>query len=269
MKDILLHLNYSDSVDGRLTAAAALAARFNSHINGLFIRRNLPHENYGSFLHADEFNEFEIEQIKQVTEAKRQFAIFGKTIGQSVEFIEVSGDYSQRIVRQSAANDLVVIGKFKEQTENHHLAELPATVALGSGRPVLVVPELSADASIGKSVLVAWSGTREAARTIHDAMPILQTTDYVNVVTFAPEGEHESIVDISHHVDHYGLTYDTTHNACADAEIADRLFQFIGSFDSDLWVMGAYGHSRLREYVLGGVSRSVLRNIEIPLLVSH
>lgn len=269
MKDILIHLNHEKTLDSRLLVAASLAKKFNATLTGLFVKRLLSNELYSSFVHPETLDEFQADQNRFSADAQKLFEQFGKSISQTVRFIEGSGDGCHELALQSSAYDLVVVAAHAESSDSENPAELPANLVLASGRPVLIVPELPDNATIGNSVLVAWNGTREATRALHDAMPILQTAGYVNIVTFTRTGEQEGIVDISDHLNHYGITYDITHSVCADTEIPQKILNFTDKFDTDLLVMGAYGHTRLREFVLGGVSRSLLGHTNIPLLVSH
>lgn len=269
MKDLLVHLNDTDTLDDRLHLTSKLAGHFNAHVTGLYVKRHISLEIYGSYVDPNVFTKFEDQQGEKSEKAKALFEAdiaSGKLDG---EYVEATGDSSQELIFRAGAHDLVIVAKYDIDRHFENMAHVPTNVALGAGRPVMIVPEFTEQSTIGKSILVAWNGTKEATRAMHDAMPFLKSADYVNLVTFTPEGQASDVVDITSHLQHHGVTFDLMHSHAKESEIVDRLAHFEEKFNSDMLVMGAYGHSRFREYVLGGVSQSVFRSTSIPVLVSH
>jgi len=269
MKDILVHLNHVDTLNDRLRLTDKLVEKFDSYVTGLYVKRKIELEIYSSFTHPDIFNEFEEKQSAQADKAKTLFEQNVATTKLNRTFTEVTGDSSQELIFNGGAHDLIVVARYDVDKHFENMAHVPTNVALGSGRPVMIVPDFSEQAKVGKSVLVAWNGTKESTRAIHDAMPFLQSADYVNLVSLTPENESADVVDIESHLEHHGVTFDMLHSHAMENEISNQLAHFAKKFDSDMLVMGAYGHSRLSEYILGGVSKSVFRSTNIPVLVSH
>jgi nucleotide-binding universal stress UspA family protein len=140
----------------------------------------------------------------------------------------------------------------------------PEQVALASGRPVLIVPYAGHFDNVGRRVLIAWNATREAARAVSDAMPLLTSTELVTVLTIDPrEGPHGHGklpgADIALHLARHGVEAQIERTVSAGMPVGEVLLSRVADLGADLIVMGAYGHSRAREVLLGGATRSVLR----------
>jgi len=258
MKDILVHLNNLDTLPIRLKAASLLAKQFNAHITGVYVKQPITYEVYGTFVHPDIVSETLEKEEAAAEEAKLLFATqLGENASledaENVSYVEMIGDVSGALSKQSVVNDLVVLARGEKGDHFENLNNLAASVVLECGRPVLVVPPNRELETIGKSIFLAWNGTAESARAVHDAMPLLQAAEVVNVVTFESK-EDSSVIDITDHLLRYGITFDVLKHPAKDAEIIDNMFRLTDKFESDLVVMGAYGHTRFREYVLGGVS---------------
>jgi len=269
MKDILVHLNHTDTINDRLRLTNKVAEQFNADVTGLYVKRPISLEIYGSYVHPEVFTEFEDKQNADADKAKLLFSADMENAKLKGTYVEKTGDSSQELIFQAGAHDLVIVAKYDVDKHFENMAHVPTNVALGSGRPVMIVPDFSEQSTVGKSILVAWNGTKESSRAIHDAMPFLKAADYVNLVTFTPEGQESDVVDIASHLQHHGVTFDLMNSHATESDISGKLAHFAEKFDSDLLVMGAYGHSRFREYVLGGVSKSVFRSSKIPVMVSH
>ncbi len=147
-------------------------------------------------------------------------------------------------------------------------------LALSSGRPVLVIPTGGASGVIGENVVVAWNAKREAVRAVSDAMPLLESAKRVSVVTINsdaddPENAGIPAADIGLHLARHGIETQTKSLYGAPAAIGELLLDTAHGEGADLLVMGAYGHARLREILLGGVTAHVLTNTYIATLLAH
>ena len=146
--------------------------------------------------------------------------------------------------------------------------------SLACSRPALVVPFAGRCSDrIGENVLVAWNGSREAGRAVQDALPLLTMSGAVTVLLVDPEedADVELAEDLVLHLGRHGLHAKTRviRHELATLSVSDTLLAQVAELDADLLVMGAYGHSRLREMILGGVTRDILRNVNIPVLMAH
>jgi nucleotide-binding universal stress UspA family protein len=139
---------------------------------------------------------------------------------------------------------------------------------------VLIVPYAGHFDNVGRRVLIAWNATREAARAVSDAMPLLTSAELVTVPPIDPrEGPHGHGelpgADIGLHLARHGVKAQIERTVSAGMPVGEVLLSRVADLGADLIVMGAYGHSRAREVLLGGATRSVLRSMSVPVLMSH
>ena len=167
--------------------------------------------------------------------------------------------------------DLAIVGQ--TEPEKGAIEELIAESALfESGRPVIMVPYIQKAPLKLDRVMLCWDGSRPAARAIGDAMPLLERAGLVEVVIVANErGKRDEIpgADMGQHLARHGLKVDVKRITMGDIDVADALLSHAADSSADFIVMGAYGHSRLREFVLGGVTHSILRSMTAPVLMAH
>ncbi len=141
---------------------------------------------------------------------------------------------------------------------------------MNSCRPVIALPFAGEFKTLGRRVLVAWNGSREAARATHDALPFLTQADKVMVLSVNATGEeHIPGADISTHLARHGVGVEIHNRVQGNIGVGDAILNAASDYGADLLVIGAYGHSRLRELVLGGVTRHLLRHMTVPVLMSH
>jgi nucleotide-binding universal stress UspA family protein len=169
--------------------------------------------------------------------------------------------------------DLTVVGQGIDLKDApHDLAFLPEELALGVGRPVLVVPRYGTFETFGERVLIAWNGSREATRAVHDALPLLTRATKVTVLSIDPEpdsGARVPSADITLHLARHGVSAEADSTVALDMAVGDMLLSRAADLGANLLVMGAYGHSRVREMVLGGATRHILQHMTVPVLMSH
>jgi nucleotide-binding universal stress UspA family protein len=178
---------------------------------------------------------------------------------------------SDQLGRIARRFDIVVVG----QPERNHSAadEIVAEGALfESARPVLVVPFIQKTGLNVDRVMLCWDGSRTAARAIADSLPILKKAKQIEVVIVANEPAKSDEIagaDLGQHLARHGLKIDIKHMISPDIDVASTILSYAADSSADLIVMGAYGHSRLREFVLGGVTRGLLEAMTVPVLMSH
>jgi nucleotide-binding universal stress UspA family protein len=142
---------------------------------------------------------------------------------------------------------------------------------LESGRPVIVVPFIQTKGLKLDRMLVCWDASRSAARALADAMPLLRRTGAVEIVSVTAEGNPEELtgVDVGEHLARHDLKVEVRRLVKGDVDIANTILSYAADAGADFIVMGGYGHSRLREFVLGGVTRGILGSMTVPVLMSH
>jgi len=141
-----------------------------------------------------------------------------------------------------------------------------------SGRPVLVVPYIQTAPFKADRVMLCWDGSRPAARAAGDAMPILARAQVVEVFTIESgklKSDEIPGADIAEHLAHHGLNVRITRTVSGDVDVANVILSHAADSGADLLVMGGYGHSRLREFILGGATRGILASMTVPTLMSH
>jgi len=141
-----------------------------------------------------------------------------------------------------------------------------------SGRPVLVVPYIQRSAMTLDHVLVCWNGSPNAARAVGDAMPFLRRAKKIEVLVALGEAGTEDEVegaDIAQHLARHGLKIELERLAAIKGDVTDTILSYAAAAGANFLVMGGYGHSRLREFILGGVTRDILRSMTVPALMAH
>jgi nucleotide-binding universal stress UspA family protein len=141
-----------------------------------------------------------------------------------------------------------------------------------SGRPVIMVPYIQTQPLKLDRVMVCWDGGRAAARAIADSLPLLQKAKQVDIVIVAGKRDDNKEIpgaDLGQHLARHGLKVDVKRLASPDIDINSTLLSYAADSSTDMIVMGGYGHSRLREFVLGGVTRAILSSMTVPVLMSH
>jgi nucleotide-binding universal stress UspA family protein len=178
------------------------------------------------------------------------------------------------LIQLSTAADLTVLGQYPGHEPDGVTLLRPDDVMIHSGRPVLIVPYAGTFERAGRRVLVAWDGTREANRALHDALPLIGAAEAVTVMHV---GAQQADLDrdrpwlerIVRHLARHGIKAQPEESPRGDIPISDALLSRAADFSADMIVAGAYHHSHLRESLLGGVSRDLLDHMTVPVLMSH
>jgi len=204
-----------------------------------------------------------------------EFEAAAKKMGlSSYEARVVDGEPGYGICLQARYCDLVVIGQTNIDDPSPIVGtDFPESVLLNCGKPVLIVPYSKHLATVGKKSLIAWDASRAAVRAVTDAIPMLQKADVVQVAVFNPDSRSEAHgqnpgEDIALFLARHGINVEVLPPQ-KDKDVGKALLSLAGTLSSDLLVMGGYGHTRFREFLMGGVTRTVLDEAAIPVLVSH
>lgn len=176
--------------------------------------------------------------------------------------------YSEAVIDLARVHDLTAIPLDSSDSQKRRVAE---DILFGSGRPVLLFPEVAVEIGCD-NVMVAWDYSRSAARAVLDAMPLLRTAKRIEVVTVVGEKNigQRSTTDLKAHFARHGLTIEYSELALqAGGRLSDLLQSHAVERGAGMLIMGAYGHSRFREFVLGGATRGILDDLRLPILLSH
>ncbi|WP_027054320.1 universal stress protein [Mesorhizobium erdmanii] len=266
-KTIVVNLAVDTDPAPIVKLAAELAQRFDAHLVGLAAADVPPLVSTGEGL----VYEGEVMQIQR-TEIEKRLAemhgIFEKLVPAAVssEWIQYVCGPTRALGQVARSADLIVTA---DGGEDVYRAVDIGSLVLGAGRPVLVAAA-NAEHMLGKTVLVAWKDSREARRALSDSLPFLVAANEVVVATMQSESAEDvrdSLADVAAFLEQHGITA-RTETVAGDAD-ADRLLTFARSIHADLIVSGAYGHSRLREWAFGGVTRSLIGEGSVNRLLSN
>lgn len=272
LKEILVHLDASPATEPRLKAALSLAERHNAHVTGLYVVNHAKIPDYArTQIPASVFEAQRKVDLELADEAKSVFDRITENAGVSHEYRRVEGEITESLIEHGRYADLTVVGQ-KDAENEHNPSDLPDRLVLSLGRPVLVVPKKGEFNKVGSVVSVGWDASRLATRAIGDAMPVLEKSDSVFVlgVTKDKNGNDEiSGMDITHHLARHDIKAECRieNDTCGTA--GEGLLKAAETVGADMLVMGAYGHNRWRELVLGGATKFILDNMTMPVLLSH
>jgi len=275
IKDIVLALEVGSARDAARDYAISVATAFGAHIAavGFAYEPVLPAVDMGSAVPFEMIDAMREENKQAATAAIAQFEEAARLAAVSAEsrVIEASMSGATRVFGSIARSfDLSVVGQADPNSLRDDL--MVEGALFDSGRPILVVPYIQRPGLKLDRVMVCWDGSRNAARAINDAMPFLSRAKAVDVVTISTgkdrSGEIKG-VDIAQHLARHGLNVELRAISAGDVDVANVILSDAADQDADFIVMGGYGHSRLREFVLGGATRGILASMTVPTLMSH
>ncbi|WP_448205065.1 universal stress protein [Azospirillum sp. sgz302134] len=272
IKTILLHMANDDRHAERLQVAVALAERFSAYVEVLYVATpvSMPAAVTGraaSYGFIAEATAIAHEKAAQIEHEVRQ-ALKDCSYSWSV----VEGDHVELLAARAAYADLAVVSQSQGDGLDDRVAlHVPDRLPLETPCPTLVLPhDFAPESSIGRHVVIAWKNTRESIRAVRNAMPFLQTAEKVTVLTVDPPGHTlDSGRDLMVWLERHGVRSHHQANIHQGNDVGEIILTCARDLDGDLLVMGAYGHSRLREMVLGGATRTVLSQLNLPALMSH
>ena len=273
-KDIIVNLGAGKN--GKIVGdyAISVASRLEAHITGIAIAFVPDIQAAGMALIPVE----KIEALQRDNEAAAETVVdwFGAATARAGISAEKrilranmsrAADQFGRIARRF---DLAIVGQV-EPDGSPIQAMISESTLFESGRPMIIVPYVQTAPLKLDRIMVCWDGSRPATRAIADARPFLKRAENIEVVSVTSErGKQHDIegADMGRHLARHGKV-EVTHVMRGELDVEDALLSHAADLDADFMVMGGYGHSRLREFVLGGVTRSILRTMTVPTLMSH
>ncbi|MEX2617146.1 MAG: universal stress protein [Alphaproteobacteria bacterium] len=273
LKNILVYISDSAQSQHRVDAAIDLAMRHDAHLTGIDVEPTVRMSTYvAPEIPKDVLREIQAQHAARAAKARANFETAAQRTGwfDRCSLMTEHGDPIDVLSLHARHADLTIVGQTPPPNTPNGEMSLAHDLVLQSGRPVLVMPFFGATAPIGKNIVVAWNGGREAARAVGDAMSLLERADTVCVLSIQPEGSDDAPgADITHHLARHGVRATARQSVANNVDTGDVLLNFVADSGADLLVMGAYGHSRMREMVLGGVTRHVLQHAAVPILMSH
>lgn len=275
-KTLLLHVDDSSACAKRTQLAIDLAQTFDAHLIGLY---GVPPFPIPAHMRAELGETYETWCKRLLKDARERaqagFKDWISHAGIAAEWRCAEREVLEAFQLEAPYADLNIVGQTDPDAESPSVGrDFPELICLTSGRPVLVIPYAGTFARIGERVLIGWNGSREAARAVSDALPFLKQASEVAVLAVNPQRD-----DSSHRDDpganlvkclaRHGVKAEAMQSYSDEVDAGNLLLSRAADLSADLLVMGAYGHSRVREMVLGGVTRTLLRDMTLPVLMSH
>jgi nucleotide-binding universal stress UspA family protein len=277
-KTILVSLNEIDRLDPLLEVVTGLAAGEDAHVIGLYvIPAPAVFPATGPYALPEVFDSFSkyFEEQRPVAKAKFETAMARSGVPwQWMETRAAVPGISDAVSAEGRIADLVVLSEVDRGADRGVELDLIENVVLSVGRPVLVLPRQVPKALDLTQIVCGYNGSREAARALHDALPLLKRARDVNLVWVDPSLDRELAravpgADMAESLDRHGIKVTAEAMPTNGINPAQALLTRAADLGAGIIVMGAYGHSRLREFVLGGATREALSNLSIPVVLSH
>ena len=275
IRDIQVHVDNDRACTKRVDFAVNLAEKINAHLTGVYVSKSYPMPSYDMFpVTADVVEAFDVMLTNKISQARKTFDQSVGPNNAAISWKEVRGSFCYELASQSRYSDLLILGQPDPddiESLNNGLAD---EVILTSGRPCLVVPYSCQKVDFGQSPLIAWDGSSEASRAVHDAMPLLKLAGKATILIIDPEKSDTDFGDlpgamISEHLARHDIDVNIQVSRNSAESTGDTILAFAESHSHDLVVMGAYGHSRWREIILGGATHSIIKHLKVPVLMSH
>jgi nucleotide-binding universal stress UspA family protein len=277
-RTILLIASNEQHLRSQMHVAKSLAARSATHLVGLAVlppRIVIPAGTPGTpdtvsiEFHRDKFRR-EAEHMRTLFES-----VAAESTKTSCDWILDDADDAPALSLIAAhchAADLVIADRIDASA--HGSCTLPERLIMRAGRPVLLVPRMSTQSEVGDRIIIAWNGAREASRAAFDAIPLLKAAKHVKILrvtvdTGPRRTHHLSAEKLCGTLARHHIRPEAEELLLSDSDVGPALLSAVKAENADLLVMGCYGHSRLREFVLGGATRHVLRHMTVPVLMSH
>lgn len=280
---ILVHVDETGHCPARLAAAGALARAHKAELVAvyvappLFVPAMMPGDVSPGLIEV-----LEAQRKNAQAKAEAFFAEFKRGMPEAVwrlvdvEAYGMGSDIVPALASEARRADLIVVGQAGLGEEDSNAPGLvPEELVMQAGRPILVMPYAGRFPTIGERAIVAWRDTRESARATADAMPLLRQAKSVTVLQIGDKGDdagagRTALAGVVRYLERHGVKAVADYVPGGDAVTpGDILLSRAADLNADLLVMGAYGHSRFRELVLGGVTREILSSMTAPVLLSH
>jgi nucleotide-binding universal stress UspA family protein len=275
-KTILVSLNELYQIRSLLRAASVIAKANASYVIGLYV---IP----ASDLRASNAVEAVIETDADRAYYREQEAVARKAFEEAIHAVGIEGEFrvvdalehkiAATVIEHARQCDLVIIGRSNSSSNRAIGSDFSEEIVISAGRPTLLMPlDQQATVAAGR-IVVGWNGSREAARATFDSLPLLKLADEVMIVLVQREGgsadrKPSSGIDLTKALARHGVRV-RPYDIKSSHEAGEALLERVQSQGAGLLVMGAYGHARLREFILGGATRSVLKSMTTPVLFSH
>lgn len=273
IKDLIVNLERAPSRQHIVNYAISMSEKFDAHVTGVaFATRSGISAAATGEVPADVIQMLLAEDKRMAQDAVKGFEAAARRSNISVEPHLINGAMTMSrataFARMTRRFDLsVIMQSDSDYVSNDDLIE---AALFESGRPVIVVPYIHKNGIHLDRIVCCWDGSRAAARAVNDAIPLLKQAKFAELLSVT-DGKTNEIrgFDIANHLARHGINVDLNVVPAAGIDIANRILSHAADTSADMLVMGGYGHSRLREFLLGGVTRGILQSMTVPTFMSH
>jgi nucleotide-binding universal stress UspA family protein len=272
-KTLLVHLSNAPDHLARLDTALEFARGFGAHLVALYVTTpvGMPAAIVGRGASSAYIAEATAIAEEKAAALAAEFGDHCRRYGIAGEWRTESGDHLDILKSHALYADLAIVGRQAPETiEDHVRLHMPEQLPLFTGCPVLVLPPGDKVWALPRCALVGWKESVPSQRAVQAALPLLQGAREIYLLTCDEKDRRTAIAQAAiTYLARHGLKLEADNEAGGDAMAGEVLVQRAADRGADLIVMGAWGHSRLRELVLGGATRYVLQHASIPLLMAH
>ena len=277
IKNILVSYNGQPSAEAALKVALRMAETHDAHLTGILSHGpSRMAVALGPWVTPDLLET--IRETESALRAKIAAAFSSATLNVEksrpgkTHWLDLGGDADESLMQAARVYDIVVMGRHESTPQTAHIAPHPDTIALKSGRPVMIVPQGFDPAGMTERTVLAWDGGRAAAAAMAAAMPVMQSKSKLTVLTVgdAKAARRRDGMDIVAHLARHGIMTDWMNAPeIGPGGVAAALIDMVKDRDAGLLIMGAYEHSKFAEDLLGGTTRQVLKSCPFPVLMAH
>lgn len=273
IKDILTLLDLGDATPAR-ALAVDLAGKASAHLTGVapIIEPVMPGYLAGP-IPTEIIENARAQSQVAAEESTKQFRDFAKAAGIEAEtrLVPLSGGGTNAFTVHCRMTDLVIIGQDNPDSPQAMRTALIEAALFDGSAPMILVPYIGASGFSANHVMVAWDGSKTAARAVHGALPILEMAGKIDVVVVGDPSAlaGEPGADIALYLARHGLNVEIHRVPRGGSSVSDVLLNYVSDHGIDLAVMGGYGHSRVREFILGGATKGMLEAMTVPVLMAH
>lgn len=276
-KTIIAHMSNDEVSAGVLQAASILAERHGAHLVGLHIQPPLdaymsempmPMDVTRQYTRQQQEKQARLRQLFEQHTQAQNYVSEWRTAEALVDSV------LNTLVEQGNTADMVVISRSEGENGDSRFRQLPEHALMACGRPLMVIPTGMMVTSLAERILVAWDGRSESTRALFGALPLLRSASEVRLHRInQPNKDRHHVVGLTEELAktlaRHGVALEVVHSDARSGEIGSELLGYARDMDADTIVMGCYSHSPLREFVLGGTTRTMLAETAIPLLMTN
>ncbi len=276
IKDIMVLCDAGEANDYRVETVLLFAKVYQAHVTGVhLVPYPVPVEGgvFPEVIHYTASDQLaKADEIAKILEEK--FKAKASELEIPCEWKTIDGVDIRYIIETARYTDIVVVPQGYSRYGEETTQKFDDYLSIHMGRPLIVIPDLKKIFNPPKRIIIAWNESHEAARAVHDALPFLQNAEHIQVVGVSISTDQEKsymlyCADLRKHLLHHGIDVEVVSLDQSIKGTGGAILESALKYNADLIVMGSYGHSRLKEFLLGGATNHLIKHTTIPLFLSH